>query len=228
MKLTFLGHAACMIETAEHRLLIDPFLKDNPLCDIDPADVKCDYILLTHGHADHVGDTESIAKANDATVIANYELSSFLEAKGLKTHPLHIGGGAEFPFGRAQLTIAFHGSSYPDENGLPIYMGMPGGLLIESDGKKLYHAGDTALTLEMELLGRRHDIDLALLPIGDNFTMGVHDALDAIDMIKPKAVVPIHFNTFPYIEVDPTAFIEGAAVKGVAGHLLKCGDQIDV
>lgn len=228
MKLTFLGHAACMIETAKHRLLIDPFLKDNPLCDIDPADVKCDFILLTHGHADHVGDTEQIAKANDATVIANYELAAFLESKGLKTHPLHIGGGAEFPFGRAQLTIAFHGSSYPDEHGLPIYMGMPGGLLIQADGKTLYHAGDTALTLEMELLSRRHDIDLALLPIGDNFTMGIHDALDAIDMLKPKAVIPIHFNTFPYIEVDPTVFIEGAQLKGVSAYLMKCGDQVDV
>lgn len=227
MRLTYYGHSACLVETSSHRLLIDPFLSGNPLCTIKPEDVKCDFILLSHGHADHVGDTLAIAKANDATVIANYELASYLGAQGANTHPLHIGGGANFAFGRAQLTIAFHGSSYPDENGLPIYMGMPAGILITADDKTLYHAGDTALTLEMELLGRHHKIDLALLPIGDNFTMGIGDALLALDMIKPRATVPIHYNTFPYIEVDPQEYIDGATQRGIRAKVLKCGETIE-
>ncbi len=229
MKLTYFGHSACLVETGHYKLLIDPFLKDNPLCDVDPKDVKCDYILLTHGHMDHVGDTVEIAQRNDAVVIANFELASWLEKQGLaKVHPLHIGGGASFPFGRAQLTIAFHGSSIPGEDGLPIYMGQPGGVLITSMGKTLYHAGDTALTLEFELLARRHPIDLALLPIGDNFTMGIDDALAALDMLKPKHVVPIHYNTFPYIEVDPRLFAEGARQKDIEPHVLACGDTVEI
>lgn len=228
MKVTFFGHATCLLETSEHKLLIDPFFKDNPLCDVDPADVKCDFILLTHGHFDHVADAVEIAKANDATVIANFELAAWLEKQGLeKVHPLHIGGGADFPFGRAQLTIAFHGSSIPGEDGLPIYLGQPAGILIKADGKTFYHAGDTALTMEFELLAKRHPIDFAMLPIGDNFTMGIDDALVALEMLKPKHVVPVHYNTFPYIEVDPEVFAEGARKQGVEPHVMKCGDTVD-
>lgn len=228
MKLTYFGHSAFLVETSSHKLLIDPFLSDNPLCKADPASIQCDYILLTHGHADHVGDTEMIAKANDAPVVAVFELAGFLESKGLKTHPMHIGGGAEFPFGHLKFTIAFHGSSYPDETGQARYMGMPGGILLQADGKTLYHAGDTGLTLEFELLGRYYDIDLALLPIGDNFTMGVGDALRALDMLQPKAVVPIHYNTFPPIEADPHRFAEGALAKNVICHVMQSGDVLDL
>lgn len=229
MKLTYFGHSACLLEVGKYKLLFDPFLKDNPLCDVDPKEVKCDYILLTHGHMDHVGDAVDIALRNDAVVLANFELAAWLEKQGLpKVHPLHIGGGADFPFGRAQMTIAFHGSSIPGADGLPVYMGMPGGFLITSGEQTFYHAGDTALTLEFELLARRHKIDLAMLPIGDNFTMGIDDALAALTMLKPRHVVPIHYNTFPYIEVDPQRFAEGARQKDVEPHILSCGDVIEV
>lgn len=228
MKVTYYSHSACLIETSKHKLLVDPFLSGNSFCNIDPDDVKCDYILLTHGHMDHVGDTEAIAKANNATVIANFELAGFLESKGLTVHPLHIGGGAQFPFGHVKLTIAFHGSSYPGEDGLPIYMGMPGGILLKADEQTLYHAGDTGLTMEFELLGRYNDIDLALLPIGDNFTMGIDDALIALDMLKPKAVIPVHYNTFPPIECDPQVFSDGALEKNVMCHVLGCGESVEI
>lgn len=206
MKLTYFGHSACLLETESHKLLFDPFLSDNPLCDVKPKDIQCDYILLTHGHADHFGDTEAIAKANDATVICNYELSSFCGSKGLKTHPMHIGGSRDFDFGRVKLTIAHHGSSYPGPDGLPIYLGEPAGILVKADGKTFYHVGDTALHLDMQLVGDMNDIDLALMPIGDNFTMGIDDAVKAIEFLKPKRVVPCHYNTFPPIECDPKDF----------------------
>lgn len=207
MKLTYFGHSACLLEIGEHKLLFDPFLSDNPLCPVKPENIQCDYILLTHGHADHFGDTEAIAKANDATVICNFEISSFCGHKGLKAHPLHIGGGADFPFGRAKLTIAHHGSSYPGPDGLPIYLGEPAGILVSADRKTFFHAGDTGLFLDMQLIGERSDIDLALLPIGDNFTMGIDDAVKAVEFLKPKRAVPCHYNTFPPIECDPQEFI---------------------
>ncbi|MEM8549529.1 MAG: metal-dependent hydrolase [Verrucomicrobiota bacterium] len=208
MKLTYFGHSACLLETDSHKLLFDPFLADNPLSPVKPDEIECDYIILTHGHADHFGDTESIAKANDATVICNFELSSFCGHKGLKTHPLHIGGGKDFDFGRVKLTIAHHGSSYPGPDGLPIYLGEPAGVLVMADEKTFYHAGDTGLFLDMQLIGEMNEIDLAMLPIGDNFTMGIDDAVKATEFLKPKQVVPCHFNTFPPIACEPELFVQ--------------------
>ncbi|MEO0794612.1 MAG: metal-dependent hydrolase [Verrucomicrobiota bacterium] len=228
MKLSYFGHAACLLETEGAKLLFDPFLSGNDHCTIDPKTVKCDYILLTHAHDDHVGDTIEIAKANDATVIANNELASFLSEKhDLKVEPMHIGGGINLPFGRVKLTIAFHGSSYPGEDGLPIYLGMPAGIIVESGGTCFYHAGDTALFGDMKLIGEMHNIGLAMLPIGDRFTMGPEDAAKATELLNPKYVVPIHYNTFALIEQDPSGFAEAAHDLGVIPYIMECGDAVE-
>jgi len=228
MKLRYLGHAACLIETEGSNLLFDPFLSGNEQCHVNPGDVRCDYILLTHGHMDHVGDTVEIAKANDATVIANFELAGYLEAKhGLKTEPMHIGGAIELPFGKVKLTLAFHGSSFPDENGLPIYLGQPAGILVFSGGSCFYHAGDTALFGDMKLIGEMNAIDLAMLPIGDRFTMGPEDAAKATEFLNPRFVVPIHYNTFPPIQQDPNAFAEAVGKLHVEACIMDCGDTIE-
>ncbi|MBC2595073.1 metal-dependent hydrolase [Ruficoccus amylovorans] len=229
MKLTYFGHSACLLETEEHKLLFDPFISDNPLCTVKLEDIQCDYILLTHGHSDHYGDTESISRANDAPVIATFELASYCGSKGLRTVPMNIGGSAEFPFGRVKLTSAHHSSSYPGPNGLPIYMGEPAGILVMSEGQTFYHAGDTSLTMDMKLTGELHEIDLALLPIGDHFTMGIFEAIKAVGFLKPKRVVPCHYNTFPPIETDPMAFVSKLAETEdivCEGHVLAPGESL--
>lgn len=228
MKLTYYGHSACLLQTASHRLLFDPFLSGNELCPVDPQSVQCDYILLTHAHADHVGDTALIARNNDATVIATFELADFVARKwGLKTHPMNLGGGFAFPFGKVRLTQAFHSSSYPGEDGTPVYLGMPAGFLIHADHRCVYHAGDTALFGDMQLLGDFNDIDLALLPIGDNFTMGPNEAMKAQEMLRPKAVVPIHYNTFALIRQDVYAFADRLSQRGVGAYPLQPGESIE-
>ena len=226
MKLTYLGHSCFLVETSNARLLIDPFLTGNPNAAAKAADLRCDAILLSHGHEDHTGDALEIAKRNDATIVANYEIAEYFAAKGAKTHGMNPGGGHQFPFGRVKLTIAHHTSSA--EAGLhPIYLGVPCGLLFQADGKTLYHAGDTALFLDMQLIGRA-GIDLAMLPIGDNFTMGPEDAVTALDFLKPKIAVPMHYNTWPIIAQDGAAFARLAAKSGHTVHALKPGAALDV
>ncbi len=198
------GHLAFTIEHNGVTLLIDPFFDGNPVARISKDDVKPDYILVTHGHGDHVGDTVYIAKKTGATVISNFEIATWLQNQGVeKVHPMHIGGSHMFPFGRVKLTIAHHGSILPDGS----YGGNPAGLLLTLGDVKIYDAGDTALTYDMTLLADEN-VDVAILPIGDNFTMGPEDALKAVKFIKPKVVIPAHYNTWDLIAQDPYAFKE--------------------
>lgn len=229
MKVQYYGHSAMQIEGDGYSLLIDPFLSGNPVARVSPDEVKADYILLTHGHGDHLGDTVAIAKRNNATVIAPYELATYIGWQGVNVHPMHIGGAHKFAFGRVKLTQAFHGSGLTlDDEQKIIYLGMPSGILLTMEGKTIYHAGDTALFGDMKLIGERNQIDLAFLPIGDNFTMGPEDALLAAEWLRAKQVVPIHYNTFPLIEQDGEAFVSQLKDKGIAGRVMNPGDIINL
>jgi len=224
MQVTYHGHSCFFIETSTARLLIDPFITDNPLATVQPADLRCDYVLITHGHEDHTGDALSIAKANNATLIANYEIAEYFGAQGVKTHGMNPGGAFRFPFGRVKLTPAVHSSSI--KAGLnPIYLGEPCGIIIEADGKRIYHAGDTALFLDMQLIARG-GLDLAIIPIGDNYTMGPEDALDSLDILKPRLAIPVHYNTWEPIAQDAEAFARAAATRGHEVNALPPGGSI--
>jgi len=213
MKITFYGHSCVLIETNGTHLLIDPFLTGNPLAPISAEDIHADYILLSHGHGDHYGDTEAIAKRTGATVIGNYEVVTYAQKNGVeKIHPMNCGGSFSFPFGRLKMTIAHHSSTMPDGSS----GGVPCGLLLYLEGKVIYHAGDTALFKDMTLIGEE-GLDFAILPIGDNFTMGIQDAARAVEFLSPHYVLPIHYNTFGYIVQDPNAF-----GKAVSAHSPEC------
>lgn len=224
INITFNGQSCFSIEHNGVNLLIDPFLDNNPQAIMKADDAKADYILLTHGHGDHFEDTEKIAKRTNAQIIATYELAMVCTKLGLNTHMMHIGGAHYFDFGRVKLTMAQHGGGLGhDAEG---YSGPPVGILITIDGKTIYHAGDTGLFLDMKLIGELDRIDLALLPIGDNFTMGPEDAAKAAEFLKAKKVVPHHYNTFPLIEQDPEAFKK--LVKGSEVIIMKAGDTISL
>jgi len=201
MKLTFLGHSAIQLVTEDAEILIDPFLTGNPMAPIGPEDVDPTHIILTHAHGDHVGDTESIAKRSGATVISSFEIVTYLSAKGLDGFAMNPGGPHDFAFGTVSFTPAWHSNSFPDGT----YGGMPMGVVVEAGDKRIYHAGDTALFSDMSLIGRK-GLDMAFLPIGSNFTMGPQDALEAVRLLRPARVVPIHYNTFDVIQQDPQAF----------------------
>jgi L-ascorbate metabolism protein UlaG (beta-lactamase superfamily) len=192
---TWYGHSTLGLDIDGTKVLVDPYFSDNPACTTSAEDVDADYILLTHGHGDHVGDTMSIAKRTNALVISNFEICNWVAAQGHENvHAQHIGGGFQHPFGHVKLTLAFHGSGLPDGS----YGGMAGGLLLTVDGKNIYIAGDTALFSDMQLIGQS-GLDLAILPVGDNYTMGPDDALQAVKFLEPKVVIPYHFNTWPAI-----------------------------
>lgn len=200
--LTWLGHAALFLQIGGTRILVDPFLSGNPQAAMKADSVQADYILVTHGHGDHVGDTIAIAKRTGATVISNAEICGWLGKQGVKTHGQHLGGGFAYPFGYLKMTYALHGSALPDGS----YGGNPGGFLLTTpDDHKLYIAGDTGLFGDMQLIGAG-GLDLAVLPIGDNYTMGPVDALQAVKYLQPKVVLPIHYNTFDLIKQDASAW----------------------
>jgi len=229
MKLTYYGHSCVLVETNGKKLIFDPFLTGNPSAPIAANDIQADYVLLTHGHNDHVGDAFEIAKRCGAVVIAPNELAVYAGWQGCKTHPMHIGGSWTFDFGKVKLTPALHGSGYqPDGEQTFIYMGMPSGMLLTAEGRTIYHAGDTALFGDMKMIGERNTIDLAFLPIGDNFTMGPDDALTAAEWLRAKRVVPIHYNTFPLIAQDGKAFAERLKAAGIEGLPLAPGESIEL
>jgi L-ascorbate metabolism protein UlaG (beta-lactamase superfamily) len=212
------------LETGGFHLLVDPFLTGNPAASIQADKVPADFILISHGHGDHVGDTLAIARRTGALVISNFEIANWFEAKGLKTHGQHIGGGYKHPFGYLKLTLALHGSTMPDgANG-----GNPAGFLLSTnDGKKVYLAGDTGLFGDMSLIGDE-GLDLAVIPIGDNYTMGPDDALRAVKLLRPKHVIPIHFDTFDLIHQDPNAWAARVEKEtGAKVHVLKPGESFE-
>ena len=226
MTIKFLGHACFQINIGGKTLIIDPFISGNPLAkDIDVDALKCDYVLLSHGHQDHVLDAEKIAKNNDATIISNYEVTNWFTSKGCKGHPLNHGGKRQFEFGIVKYVNAVHTSSMPDGS----YGGYPGGFVIWNDDSCFYFAGDTALTMDMQLIPDTcPPLDIALLPIGDNFTMGYEDASLAAIYVDCKSVIPYHYDTFGWIEVDMDAAKAQFAKNNVELKVLEIGQSLDI
>jgi L-ascorbate metabolism protein UlaG (beta-lactamase superfamily) len=218
---TYHGHATLALDVDGYHLLVDPYFSGNPHTRFSPDAVKADFILVTHGHGDHVGDSVAIAKRTGALVISNYEISRWFANQDVKAHGQHIGGGYNHPFGYLKLTQALHGSVLPDGT----YGGNPAGLLLTTpSGEKIYMAGDTGLFGDMRLIGDE-GLDLAVIPIGDNFTMGPDDALRAVKLLRPKFVVPIHFDTFEPIRQDAAAWIERVAAETNTQPVLMVPDQ---
>jgi L-ascorbate metabolism protein UlaG (beta-lactamase superfamily) len=222
-ELTYFSHSAWQIKNHGMIILIDPFLDDNPTSPVKASEVKADFIIVTHAHGDHLGDAIPIAKRENATIISNFEIANWCGAQGVTAHPMHIGGSRDFPFGRVKLTQAFHGSSFPDGS----YGGMPAGVLLTIEGKTIYHSGDTGLFSDMKLIGESTPIDIALIPIGDNFTMGVDDAVRAIEFLKPKMAIPMHYRTFDVINTDPDVFVAKLKSIGIDARILGYGETIN-
>ncbi|MGH7492368.1 MAG: metal-dependent hydrolase [bacterium] len=227
MKLTFWGHSCFLVETGTHRLVVDPFLTGNPRAPLKAEQVQCDFILVSHGHGDHLGDAVGIAKRNRATIIANYEIATYCASQGANSHGMHIGGAHNFPFGRVKLTIAHHGSGLHTEDGF-LYLGNPAGFIITAAGRTIYHAGDTGLFMDMQLIGQMNKIDVALLPIGDNFTMGVEDAVKAVEFLQPRLVIPMHYQTWDLIDADAEVFADKVKSLGVKAQIVEPGESLSV
>ncbi len=226
LNLTFLGHSCVMAADGRHRLIIDPFLKNNPQATVSPDEIEVDYILTSHGHGDHLGDAVAISKRTGATIIAPNELALWVTRQGALAHNMHIGGSYRFEFGRVRLTTAHHGSG-AGETGLE-YTGNPCGFVFDMGGKTIYHTGDTGLFLDMKLIGEIYDVDVMFLPIGDNFTMGIDDAVRAVQFVKPKMAVPMHYNTWEIIDADPQEFKNRLDGSGIEVVILKPDESLEL
>ena len=225
MRLKYFSHSAFQITTDSGLvILIDPFLDDNPTSPITSDKVKADFIVLTHAHGDHVGDSFKIAKRCDSLFICVNELANYCISKGFRAHNMHIGGSHKFDFGTLKFTIAHHGSMTPDNT----YGGEPAGVILSIDGKTLYHTGDTGLFYDMKLIGEMTPIDYMLLPIGDNFTMGITDAVKAVELADPDVAIPMHYNTFPVIEAEPLEFKQRIKKIGKRSIVMEYGEEIDL
>lgn len=211
MQITYYGHSCFLIEINGKNILFDPFITPNELArNIDVNSIRADYILLSHGHQDHMADVEAIYKNTKATLVSNFEIVSWFGNKGVEnSHPMNHGGKATFDFGTVKMVNAIHSSSFPDGS----YAGNPAGFVVETAEKTFYYAGDTALTLDMKLIGEEYDIDFAFMPIGDNFTMDIKDAVKAADFVKTNTIIGMHYDTFPYIKLDRKE-VENVAANG--------------
>ncbi|MCP1223209.1 metal-dependent hydrolase [Sebaldella sp. S0638] len=228
MKIKFLGQSCFLIETNGKNIITDPFLKDNPKNPTLLKDIpKLDLILITHAHSDHVGDAVELALRDDAVIVTGNELAKWLANKGVKVIPTGIGGRKDFDFVSVKFTQAIHSSSIND-NGQMLYGGLAAGILIYAEGKTIYHAGDTALFLDMKLIGETNKIDYAILPIGDNFTMGIDDSVTAAEWLGAKHYIPMHYNTFPLIEQNPEEWLEKIETAGLSGKIMNYGDILEI
>lgn len=225
LKINYQGHSCFILDDGKKRVVIDPFFKDNPFATMKPEEVKVDAILVTHCHYDHLGDAVQISLQNNAMIIGTFELTTYCQSKGAtNVHPMHIGGARRFDFGEVKLTPALHGSGSGEDGAV----GVACGFLIKIGGKLIYHAGDTGLFGDMHLIGDLNDIDIAMVPIGDNFTMGIRDAVKAVQFLRPKIVIPMHYNTFEVIKVDPQEFIKLVQSTRSQGLILNYGETYEV
>ncbi len=225
MKITFLGHASLHIETGAYNIIVDPFISANEKAShINIEELKADYILITHAHQDHILDVETIAKNTGAKIVSNYEIVTHYGNKGFEGHPMNHGGSWQFDFGTLKYVNAIHTSSFPDGS----YGGQPGGFVLQTKDKTIYIAGDTALHYDMKLIGKKFDLDIAILPIGDNFTMGVDDALTATRFLKCDRVLGYHYDTFGYIEIDKPRAIAKFVSQLKNLTLLEIGESMSI
>jgi L-ascorbate metabolism protein UlaG (beta-lactamase superfamily) len=225
MRLKYFSHSAFQITTKKGiQILIDPFLDGNPTSPVKSNEVNAEFIILTHAHGDHIGDAFKIAKRCNSLFICVNELANYCTSKGFRAHNMHIGGGYNFDFGRVKFTIAHHGSMTEDK----IYGGEPAGVIISIDSVNLYHTGDTGLFYDMKLIGEMTKLDYMLLPIGDNFTMGITDAAKAVELANPKVAIPMHYNTFPIIAADPNQFKNRIEQSGKKCIVLAYGQEIEM
>lgn len=229
MKVEYHGHSCVQLTSGGKSIIIDPFLTDNPAASVNPDTIRVQHVLLTHAHADHIQDAAAIAKRNDATLVAIHELALYMSWQGVRVQDMNIGGKLSLGYAEVHMVPAFHSSGVVlhDKQSI-VYAGMPAGLIVKWDGLTILHAGDTCLFSDMQLIGRKHDIDLAFLPIGDLYTMGPEDAAEAAEWLRAKRVIPVHYNTFELIRQDGERFVQILAGRGIEGKALKPGDSIEL
>ena len=227
MRLTYFGHSCFLLEVEGARIVLDPYLSDNPHGRVAPAKVPCDYVLCTHAHEDHICDAVELSKKHKATIVAPYELAEYFAEQNAKALDLMPGGGMNFPWGRLEMTPAVHSSALELPGGKNRFMGAPCGYVVRAEGKAVYHAGDTALFGDMALIGRG-GLDVALVPIGDRYTMCTDDAVEALNFLRPRLAVPMHYDTTEKIRQNPHAFAERATAAGHAVRVMGAGATLEL